>query len=170
MFRYSKIPPYYPLWVHVWNWYHFLMLLILQALLLFASFPLRPVIAVVAIRLYIWPQIWHWIKCPPTISCCFLVVPSSDSSQPYLQSIFTNGPYIVLNLVFTSSTCLRITVVDGIFSILSNNYFNFIPFLPSTSQKVRLSSEYDTGVLFYIYLHGTFVLNTSLFDIPSSLI
>ena len=77
---------------------------------------------------------------------------------------------MVENLVYAQSTCLWITTVDGIFSILAADYFTVLPGLPRQSQKIKRWSKYEIGVAFYRNLYGPFVLNTNFWDIPSFLL
>ena len=43
------------------------------------------------------------------------------------MGLIISGTVMVADLVYYKSTCLIITTVDGIFSILSTNKFNFLP-------------------------------------------
>ena len=86
--QFSLVTPSMYNWFLAWYWYHLLLFLIIQVILVFASLITWPIITVVAIRLYIWPQIRHWFICPPSIFRFCFVGPSSDHSNSFFQIIF----------------------------------------------------------------------------------
>ena len=77
---------------------------------------------------------------------------------------------MVENMVSEPSTCLWSTMMDGIFSILDADYFNFLPGVPRLSQKGKRWRKYELGVALYRNIYGSFVLNNNLWAIPSFLI
>ena len=112
--------------VPVWNWYHFLLLLIIQVFLIYISFIPWLVFTGVTIRIYICPQIWHWYIFPFAIFSICLVGPSSDLSKQFSQRIFHQWSWNGGNLVSVPSTRLWNIMVDEIFYIRDDNSFNFI--------------------------------------------
>ena len=61
--------------------------LIINVLLIFASFVTWPINNIFTITLYIWPQIRHWFICPSSIFSCWLVGTSSDHSKLFFHII-----------------------------------------------------------------------------------
>ena len=116
----SLVTPSDTPWVNMWIWYHS-MLPITKFLLIFASFVAWPINTGDTTRLYIWPQTRHWFIFPPTILRCCLVGSSYYHPKPFFRLLFTNGPDGVENMVPISYTFFCITMVGGIFYILSSD-------------------------------------------------
>ena len=70
-------------------------------------------------------------------------------------------------MVSTPSTCLWITMVDGIFFILSTYSFTFHPVLTRPSQKFKHCNQYVLGAALFRTWESPFVLNINFWSISS---
>ena len=64
----------------------------------------------------------------------------------FTRGLFTYVPNMVENMVSDLSEFLWSNMLDGIFSTLKADYFNYLPGLPRPSQKGKRCKQYELGV------------------------
>ena len=71
-----------------------------------------------------------------TYRLLFVITP-----RHFPRGLLTNGTSIVIKMLFATSTCLWITMVGSIFSVLDNDYFTCINLLPINPPQGKIQRK-----------------------------